>query len=151
MHRFPAVSLTILSLVFFMSSTQAAGLGAFANISPGAADWEVDDAGLELDFEGDTRRLSFGFVMDTAPAQDRLFNYRLNVGLEAFEADWDDTCCEMDLGGVAVDNTFGFGVLRTDSVRLWVGPRVRVGFYGGDLDPTGEEIYLLELGGGGAN
>ena len=79
--------------------------------------------------------------MDSNLAQDRLFNYRLNVGYDKLDVegdDWNDTTLE--LGGLVIDNTFGFGVLRTETFRLWLGPQVRLGFYGGETDNSGTKL-----------
>jgi hypothetical protein len=155
MARFRGVFLTVVIVAFMMNSAQAIGLGLYGTWQAGPVDWEFDDTedgGFIFDYSGDSSRVGGGFVLDTAVAKDKLFNYRLNIGVETFVSDLDELAIEMDMAGVAIDNTFGFGVLRNDSVRLWLGPRLRVGYFGGDIQPEvapDTDIYLLELGLGG--
>lgn len=155
MSRFRVALLTVVVLPFMITSTQAIGLGLYGTWQGGAVDWEfddTDDSGFIFDYSGDTSGAGGGFVLDTAVARDKLFNYRLNIGIESLVADVDELAVEMDLGGIAMDNTFGFGVLRKDSVRLWLGPRLRVGYFNGDVQPEvapNTDINLLEVGLGG--
>ena len=155
MDRFRGVFLTVVIAAFMMNSAQAIGLGVYGTWQSGPVDWEFDDTdagGSIFDVSGDSSRVGGGFVLDTAVAKDKLFNYRLNIGVETFKSDLDELAVETDLAGVAIDNTFGFGVLRGDTVRLWLGPRLRVGFFDGDVQPEvapNTDIYLLEAGLGG--
>jgi hypothetical protein len=155
MARFRIVLLTVVIFAFMMNSAQAIGLGLYGTWQVGPTDWEfddTDDSGFIFDYSGDTSRVGGGFVLDTAVAKDKLFNYRLNIGVETFVSDLDELAVEMDLSGVAIDNTFGFGVMRGDTVRLWLGPRLRLGFFDGDVQPEiapNTDIYLLEVGLGG--
>ena len=57
-------------------------------------------------------------MLDTTIAEDRLFNYRLQLALV------DSSYDNLDLDGIAVTNTFGFGVVRTSVIRVWVGPQL---------------------------
>jgi hypothetical protein len=143
------------ALILICGNVFAAGFGFFGTAQGGDIDWEVeDDFGNKVDFEGDKGGVGFGFIMDTAPGERNLFNYRLEVATEVFDADveqnqvgFQDT---FEMAGIAVDNSFGFGVFRNDAVRLWVGPRVRVGFFGGEskTDST-VDVALIEFGVGG--
>lgn len=130
----------------------ALGLGFYGSLQAGEGDWEFENlAGPDDNFDGgDLTRFGFGFVLDTAVLKDTLFNYRLDVGFERFDADLGGTSVTAELVGIAADSSFGFGVLRTENVRLWVGPRVRVAAYGGDFNNDSSiDIALVEFGAGG--
>jgi hypothetical protein len=65
-------------------------------------------------------------IFDTAVAKNMLFNYRLNI-----ECDSTDTFREnlsfnnsYNVNRFTCANTFGFGLFRTNSIRLWVGPQI---------------------------
>jgi len=152
MRRFIYV-LMFLLLAFSGGSAFALGLGFYGTVQGGGGNWELENqSGVKFyDDDGDTGRLGIGFALDTAVARDKLFNYRLNVGLERFDIDFDNSGGTTgEFLGLAVDNTFGFGVMRTEKVRLWIGPRVRVALYGGDYDNDSTvDIGLFEFGVGG--
>jgi hypothetical protein len=73
-----------------------------------------------------------GLSWDTAVAEDRLFNYRLNLGYEAFELNEDGGFREK-FDGLILENTFGFRLLATEGMRLWGGPQIITGIYEGDI------------------
>jgi hypothetical protein len=132
----------------------AIGFGAYLSGQRGSGDWEIEEQAFPFTLikaDGDLRHFGIGFVLDTAPAQDRLFSYRLNVGLEEFNADLDDLGDALKLGGVSVNNTFGFQIFRSADVRLWAGPHVVTGFYGGALKELDfVDVALVEFGAGGS-
>ena len=156
MKKLIFLTLIIVPFVASHGSAFAAGLGFFSTAEIGTGEFEIEDSfGNELyDDDGDTARLGIGFVFDTAVARDKLFNYRLNVSVVRLDIELDDVFnSEAELAGVAFDNTFGFGVLRTEKVRLWVGPRIRLGFYGGDADSfsgNDDDVTAVDFGVGGA-
>ena len=155
------LSLLVGFLVAAMSGNAvAAGLGFFGTLEAGTGeDWELEapNGPSNDDYEADTGRFGIGFVFDTAVAKDKLFNYRLNAALVGLNVDLEHDYFlsegDADLVGLVFDNTFGFGVLRRESVRLWIGPRVRVGFYTGDTDDfttSGDnDVTAAEFGVGG--
>ena len=123
-----------LSLLLMLATTPtlASGFGAFVEGISGSGDVEIDwdNSGNQPPFDNDFSGGHFGFILDTNLARDSVFNYRLNVGLGALDAE-DDFGTALELGGVTVDNTFGFGVVRSKSFRLWIGPQIRIGVYTG--------------------
>jgi hypothetical protein len=134
--------IAVAGLVMFLSiamvsDVKALGLGFYGSIGGGSGEAELESDGpgnTSFDFDVDNDHASFGFVLDTAVAKDTLFNYRLSLGYEQTTStdEWGD---DLDLSGLVIDNDFGFGVVRNEKVRLWVGPEVRLSFLSGDL-PT---------------
>jgi hypothetical protein len=93
----------------------------------------------------DRNEFAIGFSMDTNVAADRLFNYRLDVGYH--RSAWVDDLFATVSGfgssnGVMLNNVFGFGVLRTSAVRVWLGPAIRMNF---DVYPDAE-LFDYQLG-----
>ncbi len=151
MRARPALLLLIFS-VFLVSSRSASalGLGGYLSAQQGSADdWEIEDVLFSGDIEsdGDLDAFGVGFVLDTAPAQDRIFSYRLNVGLERLDVDLDRFGDTAELRGLVIDNTFGFQVFYSEPARLWIGPRLRVGLYGGEFEVVDDaDLAIFQLG-----
>jgi len=115
----------------------AAGMGVYipvsvANSSSVTKDYDeplIPDQDLDIDFKPSA---GLGIAFDTNIGIDRLFNYRL--GLEVMKQEIDSvngSSCTNDCDfGTRFNmvHTFGFGVLRTEKVRLWVGPRINLAF-----------------------
>ena len=152
MSMYTRLLLIVALLTIAQGNAFALGLGFYGTLQAGEADWDFENiTGPDTSYDGgDMTRLGFGFVLDTAVLKDKLFNYRLNVGFERFDADLGSTPITAELVGIAADSSFGFGVLRTEDIRLWVGPRVRVAAYGGDFNNDSSiDIALIEFGVGG--
>jgi len=158
---FYLISLVSVLFVTLSGPAFALGMGFFGTLEGGSGDdWEIESPnGVSRDdYDSDVGRLGVGFVLDTAVAKDKLFNYRLNAALLGLDIELDNPNItgkgEAELVGLAFDNTFGFGVLRSEKVRLWLGPRVRVGFYVGDTDDFStsqdDDVAVAEFGVGGA-
>lgn len=88
---------------------------------------DVDDFWADLHTEAD--EAAIGLVFDTNLAQDRLFNYRLNVSLAFVDEEVGQAGLENQVQGtnVALDQTFGFGLVRTPQVRVFLGPSLHLG------------------------
>jgi hypothetical protein len=127
--------LGLVALVFisslWCSSALAVGIGGYVDVSGGSGDAEWDSDVQRWDI--DTNAAGFGFVLDTAPMNERTFNYRLNAGLAAQNIE-DDFGFKIESGGIYAENIFGFALIRDENVRWWLGPLVRVGIYSGETD-----------------
>lgn len=133
-----AASLTILA---WGPAAQAIGTGVYFSGGVGSGTFEWDDDNDS--FDSDEKALGVGFVMDTAVRNQSPFNYRLQIGYEALDLkDEFDTTLEM--GGVVLDNTFGFAMVQTPNFRLWGGPQIRLGYFTGESDTKvlGEAISV---------
>lgn len=163
-RRLAILALTLpLALCANTGDSSALGLGIYGGSLFGTADWKTDTFGIvdpngtstfDIDADGDLDGFRAGIVLDTAPKQHKIFNYRLNLGASKFDADWenielDGTSTNLtataEMTGGSMDHTFGFGVVRTDMVRLWLGPSIRLGYYTGELEDE-LDIKMLEFG-----
>ncbi len=139
-------SLKIIVIALFLSSVCAAtglagGLGVY-----GSYDMLLASIGW-LDNSNDFARMKIvqlGFMFDTCVAEDRLFNYRLQVGLDLSTASYFDSglsrTVSMDIWQISFINTFGFGLVRDESLRFWVGPQLGFGF-GFEPEFSGNSYY----------
>ena len=121
----------------------AGGIGGSLSYNRSGAELEdTDDFWVDLDTESDT--VGFGLIFDTNLAQDRIFNYRLNLSLEFVDQEVSQAGIENQVQGTnfAVDQTFGFGIIRTPQIRVFVGPSLHLGIGGIDdeVDVDGFEF-----------
>ena len=132
--RTSIVSFFIFSFILiFSTSLSAAGLGIAFRYGTGGVDYDL--------YDGDANHFGINFVFDSNVAKRSVFNYRLNAGVEFFEHKYD---VNYDYGylyygtetnegiRIVTDHTFGFGIVKTSVVRLWMGPNVRFGFVAAD-------------------
>jgi len=103
----------LLSGSVFVSGSSATGFGVYGLLGSG-----------RTEFHEDTDYAGWGFVYDTAVAKKNVFNYRLNFGYERLRVD--SAFGKESFSGYVLDSDFGLGIVRNDSVRLWLGPEVRI-------------------------
>jgi len=126
-------------LILSATILHASGLGIAIPIGFGKTDYDW--------YKADAIQGGFCFIFDTNVARKSLFNYRLSVGLESFNHDymydiliydWNtDTYVPGQANGerkgsrIVTDHAFGFGILKSSIIRLWMGPTLRFGFMPG--------------------
>ena len=140
--KFRVLPLMVVVLFLLVTSpVYAVGLGLFLNGGNAEARWDGD----LLNADTDGQNLDFGISLDTNLATDRLFNYRMELGKAYWEVDrFNNQSSTADLDGLVMNQDFGFGGLVSDSVRLWLGPELRLTYLNGELNvvaPT--DIDLL--------
>lgn len=129
--------------VLGISSAAALGLGTYYSLGWGDGEIEYDDyynSNDTIDIDTDHKNRAIGFVLDTNVAKDSLFNYRFNVAIDAIEIE-SERGIDIEADGFAMDHTFGFGVLRTPQVRLWIGPQINLSYYHEEYDHDGNYYY----------
>lgn len=127
-------SLLILLLLLPLG-LNAVGLGFYVPVSfeeKTSASYSVE---LAPNYSADTHykeSAGFGFVLDTNVQKDKVFNYRLGIELiDRTLKDVNNTSCENDCSygtRLNVIHTFGFGIVKSENVRLWIGPRINMAF-----------------------
>jgi len=140
--------LLLVLMLLWASGACAGGLGLF--ISGGEVDAEWDGDYSRVDNKGQHR--DFGFVIDSNLENDRLFNYRFELGRAAWEVDdFAGRGRDADLDGLVMNHDFGFGGLIAPPLRLWFGPELRFTLLEGDLDNVStHDIDLFGYGVGAA-
>ncbi|MFC1853556.1 hypothetical protein ACFL27_25495 [candidate division CSSED10-310 bacterium] len=132
MKRYILILVTLMvSQCLMMSPADAVGFGYFFVVGTGTSDWEDEDATCEQDYTAE--HSGFGFVLDTTVARNSLFNYQLTLGFENIEYDHDsyykDWPNGVKLEGITMGHNFGFGVIRTPNLRIWIGPEIRMSHF----------------------
>ncbi len=74
--------------------------------------------------------------MDTALAQDGLFNFRLKIGGGRY---WFDREKKIEAARLGITNIFGFGIIRHRILRWWFGPQLGGTYTWGD---RGKRNYM---------
>ena len=150
-----------ISTLFCAGPSLAFGVGAYFEYLHG--DGELDSnltslfSGInDAEFEAD--KFGVGFALDTNLAQNRLFNYRLMIGYQKTNRDFDAvanvplpgsvfTLGNLDAHGFSFNSAFGFGLLRRPHLRLWAGPAIRLGV--DVFDTNNDDIDLVDFSAGG--
>jgi len=126
------------AMIMVSSPLMAIGLGAYTTGSAASYSCTLYDD-YDSTFDLDVSQFGAGFVLDTAVAKDRVFNYRLNVELTGLSAETESGSA-YDGFAFNVFNTFGFGIVRTEKVRFWLGPQIGFGYFYADK-PTDYGYY----------
>ncbi len=117
--------LAILFVLSIQTGMYAVGIGIYGNYNYGSLEPKFDDS----DSSDDNAKLKStlmggGLVLDTAVASDSLFNYRLQIGGGMLNFKDDETESEFETYQISCFNNFGFGVVRTDIIRFWLGAQI---------------------------
>jgi len=135
MKRFIVLCVCIaVALVLGTSDARAAGFGIYGSLGgDGSATWEEDVySSLNPSYNTKTAHQGAGFMLDTAVAKDSFFNYQLNLGYDGFTSKTPGSSSDdVKLGGLMISNSFGFGIVRTEGFRLWMGPEIRLAWPSG--------------------
>ena len=139
-----------ISFLAMPMALQASGMGIYVPYSFGDKSSLTDDGNdFDVEYKGTA---GFGLLYDSNLGKDTLYNYRL--GLEYLTPsthktsnDYGDFECqsECDFSRFNIVNTFGFGVFRTEMLRIWIGPRLNIA-YMWDSGPHGYQEAAFEFG-----
>lgn len=130
MRKFHVLLVVVFLLLCSASGALATGVGFYGTVGKGTLKFEDDwwaSSGHDNSRE-DTQIIGTGMVLDTAVAQNRIFNYRLNIGYEKLNIDFDEENVSDRLESVVIDQDFGLAVYKSDSARIWFGPEQRIFF-----------------------
>lgn len=162
MNRFGSIlAAVVASVVLLAPSVHAFGIGPvfkYANHSAslegidigGLDDFnatfttDLDDDDFEIDYDANV--IGIGVQLDTNVARNRLFNYRVEILVEFVDGTSEYSLAGLSgssdddfaAGGFGINQTFGLGLIRRPGFRLYAGPTLRLGLFGGE----GEDIRL---------
>lgn len=140
------VAVITVSLFGLVSKSQAVGLGLYVEGAQGNGDFEYEPSGS---FDVDPESKGVGLVFDTNPGHGGVFSYRLNLGYEKLKLP-DSFGDSLELEGGVATSTFGFALVRQPTLRWWIGPQVKVGYYEGGLNTPPSGDYAMAAFGVGA-
>ena len=136
----------VLVSAFMLSESLAMGLGGYYTFGSGSGTWTINTEGSDdNDIDTDDSGTGFGFILDTAVAKDKLFNYRLGVGMEKKEYEIDDGPT-LKVDNFVMDNDFGFGVYRSPNFRLWLGPELKISYGTESVDGLDYSVVSIGVG-----
>jgi len=138
---FMAKVFCLLSFIILTSSNaEALGLGLYGTYGSGSETWEYRDISGKFNYDSSSK--GFGLVLDSNVAQNNIFNYQLNIGYTQKEGQSDLPA----LTGGSMSHDFGFGLVRTKDLRLWVGPEIKIAFYSGSKSSMKYYKYNYGIG-----
>lgn len=127
----------VAAMMFVPAASRAlsGGIGAYGSFSYGYSYWDFVrsmyiNAG---DKDEKNRSLGYGILADTSVAMDSLLNYRLGIGYESViyflhNSDYGD----LELRHIILSATLGIGIIRSEDLRFWVGPQIRLSYCWGE-------------------
>lgn len=150
-----ALILPVLLIIPLMAEpADAVGLGIYLQGGLGSSDLEggteytsvIGNTSVQ-DQTSDAYYTGAGLVLDTNLSRDRLFSYRLYLGIEKFHWDSFPGGRKLDLEQFVMTHDFGFTLESTDEASSWVGPELRLTYLddhnrGVDVDGIGVAIGL---------
>lgn len=147
MRKFFYLFLTfaLLGLLIVTNTSFATGLGIqIPSIGSGTANYTVEGDYEDSDYEMDLSHIGIGFVLDTRVANPGVFNYRMNINYETVDLGNEDQWKD-GFNSFSIDNTFGFAVLQTTVVRMWIGPQIRIAYMRFSHDDYPVDVNLIGL------
>lgn len=122
--------LMVLLLLLHVRAFAGAGVGVYGSLSAGKNNLKVVDS---VYFERTDNVVSYmtygcGFVADTNLDGKNIFSYRFRAGYDYNHADSAKT---KKLHRVMQSNILAAGVYRDESVRIWIGPQIGLGYLWG--------------------
>ena len=124
-------------LVMAPINAEAVSMGPYVDVAGGSGTLEHDTGTIIFEDDIETSSSAVGFALETSPLGPSNFSYRLNVGFEGQELEYEDSIFALDLGGIYCENIFAFAFVQNKNLRWWGGPLVRFGFYSGESDTFG--------------
>jgi hypothetical protein len=132
---FTLLLLILLMAVFAINEAGAVGIGIQIPVTGSGKTKITYNSDFLLSYQADNEYEfdykyagGIGLVLDTRVARKGLFNYRLGLGYENTTYDFID---EDEAAGIYyLDNSFGFGIVQTKIVRIWLGPQLRLALLG---------------------
>jgi hypothetical protein len=76
------------------------------------------------------RLVGIDIIFDTSVAKNRLFNYRLSIDCDTYtdRKDYLFLNYSYNVNRLVCANTFGFGFVRTQYMRIWAGPQLALSY-----------------------
>ncbi len=161
MKLFSKNQILLFSLLLFasVSTSYSIGLGLYAPLTFGSGYDEIQESSTAIRPWNTTHSAyGIGFVLDTKVADDKLVNYRLNVGFSTQSNKFDGinqrypngtyatNGYDYDMYKISFDNTLGFGFVRTNFMRVWAGPQIRLGWGVGSGNSNSNEFTSVQFG-----
>jgi hypothetical protein len=141
--------LVISVIIFFPGISLSSGIG-FSYISgSGKGDWKTkkDNTSWGWTSKADRSSSGLGIFWDTNIGENRFFNYRLGLESRQVKYEIKNSNLKYDLDSLALLNSFGFSLWRSEHHRIWFGPQIIITKLKGFVNTNPDwKIDLLGLG-----
>ncbi len=124
-------------LVFVSIAGHAAGIGIYGTGGIARSSWTGSGARA---VNSNDYFYGGGLVIDTAVAKDSPLNYRFRAGYNRFFRWMLNFGLSIPINDVNMYHTIGFGVLRTKTIRFWIGPQVGFHYLFADQSRTHYQV-----------
>jgi len=112
----------------------AIGIGAYVDVGGGGHTYDVTTSDFTKPGDAKFVNVMGGFILDTNTGGPGIFNYRLKLGGGSYvnyEREMD-----LDISKIDMEHTFGFGIVRKQMIRFWIGPSIGVNYQWGKSDSS---------------
>ena len=136
-------------IIYFVSyELQAAGIGMYGMFGYGSTSLDQHIKPLLFYRKYGNYIAGGGLVIDTNCSGPGIFNYRITIGaMRTFDAVKRESVLPHMTTRTQFVNTFGLGIVRQESFRLWIGPQVGLSLLNGIY--KGNRNNMLAVYGGG--
>jgi hypothetical protein len=134
--------LVILSTPFMLN---AGGIGVYIPYNPLGTNYDGsnEDSGESYDYDVDYKaKPGFGIAFSTNINKEKVYGYQLALEYTQPEADYPGSKSSEQLNLI---NNFEFGVLNKKKVRVWIGPKINIGYKWFDDNGYKSETFNLGL------
>ena len=153
------LKISLLITLLIPSVSMAIGIGPYGSFGIGKSkfEYENEDANYKKHWKLFSMCYSFGLMIDTAVAKDKLFNYRMKMGyglgtVEVKRQRTDTTTGltttvkeKNQVYDLSMYNDFGFGIVRSRYIRFWLGPQFGIN-YSDEVNSDDFESFSFKLG-----
>ncbi len=127
----------VAAIMFVPAASRAlsGGIGLYGSFSYGHSYWNFAKSGYVGSGDKDEKNntLGWGILMDTTVARDSLINYRLEIGYDRVTHSFHSSeIGDLNLHRILLSNTLGFGIIRSEDLRFWLGPQLRLSYCWGE-------------------
>ncbi|MBN2160404.1 MAG: hypothetical protein JW807_13500 [Spirochaetes bacterium] len=131
---------SIICLILTTSHAWTVGIGAYGAGGVSSSRWNANskEASRTSDYF-----YGGGLIIDSAVARDVLLNYRFKGGYEKYLFQgFGSVSTGRPISRVNTSHTFGFGIVRKEKVRFWIGPQLGLGYIWGERKFTDYTIFV---------
>ena len=123
--RFLFAAVMVLSLNLISTQLMANGIGFYVTGTKRNVEWVY----LTPETDSDISGIGLGIVFDSNVAYDMLFNNRIQAGYSSGIAKYENSrYSDIKYSDFHFYHSFGFGIVREENIRFWIGPLGSVEF-----------------------
>ncbi|MDM7985814.1 MAG: hypothetical protein QUS13_00620 [Smithella sp.] len=122
------IIIAVAQIIVLADRSHGMGIGAYANAGGGQIYYPRTSMWMNYRSISNTAIFAGGFMLDTNTGGPGIFNYRMKLGYDFQKSDFHAT---ENIHRITITHVFGLGFFRNESVRIWAGPLVGIGYIRG--------------------